>query len=338
MPRLPLQSRNRIEAVIRAGGKSVSQLARAGRCSRRTIYRIREKLGCTKNSLPRGRPRKLTPRDERRLVRLVTTISAEDAPAAANALESEGGPLVSSQTVRRALQRQGLHAFVKPKRHLLLPPHKKQRMKFAHRYKDWTVDDWSRVVWLDETKINRFGSDGRCWSYKRKDQARETNAVETVKYGGGRVMVWGCMTWNGLGHSCRILGNMDASLYVEILKDEFLGSLELHDLDEDDVVFQQDNDPKHKSLLAHEWFSVNWIDVLEWPAQSPDLNPIEHLWHYLKRQAHSYEAPAAGVEELWKRVEKEWENIPASVCQDLIATMPDRIRALIKARGGHTRY
>ena len=75
-----------------------------------------------------------------------------------------------------------------------------------------------------------------------------------------------------------------------------------------------------------------------WPAQSPDINPIEHLWSHLKRKLAEYEEPPSGMIELWERIEKEWNAIPASVCQNLIESMPRRVEAVLKAKGGYTKY
>ena len=82
----------------------------------------------------------------------------------------------------------------------------------------------------------------------------------------------------------------------------------------------------------------NNITLLDWPAQSPDLNPIEHLWTHLKRKLAEYEEPAKGITELWERVEREWEGIEKSVCQNLISSMPRRVAAVIKAKRGYTKY
>jgi hypothetical protein len=68
------------------------------------------------------------------------------------------------------------------------------------------------------------------------------------------------------------------------------------------------------------------------------MNPIEHLWNHVKRQLSAYENPPNGVYELWERIEKEWNEIKPEVCQNLIESMPRRIRALYKAKGGYTKY
>ncbi|KAG1360471.1 hypothetical protein G6F61_014374 [Rhizopus arrhizus] len=88
-------------------------------------------------------------------------------------------------------------------------------------HKDWTVDDWKRVVWSDETKINRFNSDGRTWTWIRSGESLKSHHVKmTVKHGGGNIMLWSAITYAGVGWMCKINGNMDKTLYKEISEDE----------------------------------------------------------------------------------------------------------------------
>ena len=94
----------------------------------------------------------------------------------------------------------------------------------------------------------------------------------------------------------------------------------------------------HTSKLAQRWFNDHGYTVMKWPAQSADINPIEHLWWHLKRRLAEYEVAPRGVEELWECCQVEWEKIPKEVCQNLIESMPRRVQAIIKAKGGYTKY
>jgi hypothetical protein len=159
-----------------------------------------------------------------------------------------------------------------------------------------------------------------------------------VKYGGGSLMVWGCMTAKGIGYLTKIEGNIDADLYCQILQDELVNTLSFYDLGLEDIIFQQDNDPKHTSKKAKKCLSDMGLMVLDWPAQSPDLNPIEHLWGHLKRCLSARATQPTGMLDLWERVQEEWEKISQEVVVKLIDSMPHRIEAVIKAKGGPTKY
>ena len=151
-------------------------------------------------------------------------------------------------------------------------------------------------------------------------------------------MVWGCFMWDGPGYAVKIDGRMDGDHYILVLKVDLTASLDFYGLTPTDIIFQQDNDPKHTCKKAKEWFQDHNYNVLLWPAQSPDLNPIEHLWDHLKRQLAGYPTQPSGILELWELVEKEWNDIPPQVCQKLIESMPRRVAAVLKAKGGYTKY
>ncbi|KAK3526009.1 hypothetical protein QTP70_012796 [Hemibagrus guttatus] len=101
-------------------------------------------------------------------------------------------------------------------------------------------------------------------------------------------------------------------------------------------VLQQDNDPKHTSKSTSEWLKKNKMKTLEWPSQSPDLNPIEMLWHDLKKVVHARKP--SNVAELQQFCKDEWAKIPPQRCNRLIASYGKRLIAVVAAKGGPTSY
>ncbi|KAK3534597.1 hypothetical protein QTP86_016749 [Hemibagrus guttatus] len=101
-------------------------------------------------------------------------------------------------------------------------------------------------------------------------------------------------------------------------------------------VLQQDNHPKHTSKSTSEWLKKNKMKTLEWPSQSPDLNPIEMLWHDLKKVVHARKP--SNVAELQHFCKDEWAKIPPQRCNRLSASYGKRLIAVVAAKGGPTSY
>jgi hypothetical protein len=287
-----------------------------------------------------GRPKALTEGDIRFANRLIVSGRADTAVQVAKTLHDVTNRPLSDQTVRNGLRKSGLKAAVKADGPFISKRHRKARYEWAIAHHHWTMDDWRRVVWSDETKINRFGSDGRKWVWKRAGEglnSRTTNPK--LKYGGGHIMAWGCMKHGaGTGFIVKIDGTMDGALYRTILDEDLVGSIAHWGKNISDLIFQQDGDSKHRSHLATNWFKDHGVRVLHWPPNSPDMNPIEHLWGHLKRKLADCDRAPKGINELWERAAVEWDAIPLEVVNNLIESMPRRVEALYKAKGGPTRY
>lgn len=148
-------------------------------------------------------------------------------------------------------------------------------------------------------------------------------------------MIWGCMSSKGIGKIVIIKGIMDKHAYKSILTKNLKSSATKMGI-RNDFVFQQDNDPKHTADNVKDYFINRNIKVMEWPSQSPDLNPIEHLWDHLKREIKKFDI--SSLRELEAKVIETWNNIQPEVCKNLVDTMEDRVQCVLRAKGGHIPY
>lgn len=343
MKKLPQDKKNSAITLLK-NGLSLRRVADKLKIGRGSVARIKKEAKLDLAKPKNGRPRILSALDEVYCVQEVTRKRVPDAVKVTKDLEKDLGIKCNPETVRRVLRRRGLGAIEKPKKTLLKSRHVKARLAWCRAHRDWTTDDWRRVVWSDETKINRFNSDGRQWTWIRPNENLQNHHCKlTVKHGGGNIMLWSAITYAGVGWICRISGNMDMTLYKEILEDDLEQTInhtcEKLGLRRDQVIFQQDNDPKHTSNLVKAYLKKQSYKVMEWPAQSPDLNPIENMWSLLKRRLNDFDSAPKGMEDLNERVTKVWyEQMKPEDCQKVIDSMPKRIEACIKAKGRWTKY
>ena len=248
----------------------------------------------------------------------------------------EAGTRVSLSTVKRVLHRHGLRGCRARKKPLLHKRHLQARLKFASDNIDKGNDFWNNVLWSDEVKIQLYGHNQQKYVWREVGEAfNPKNTIPTAKHGGGSIMLWGCFASSGTGELKKVDGIMKKEDYLQVLQDKLYTSVRKLNLSRR-WVFQHDNDPKHTAKIVLGWPKRKKVRVLNWPSQSPDLNPIENLWTELKRRVSARQP--TNLRDLHEFCQEEWSNIPPGFCQKLVNGYQKRLIAVKKAKGHATKY
>lgn len=207
------QVHNSIISLLDAGLSSRQIAAQLG-VGHTTVDKVRAATRQGIQKCRAGQPAKLSAADKRRLIRMVISGKADTATQLTQELRNTTPIKIRTETILNALKEAGPKALDSKKNPRLFPRHKRQRMDCAVRYQYWTVDDWKRVIWSDETKLNRLGSDECKWVWKEPGSAPTDQHVKgTLKYGGGSLMMGGHRTAQSVGYACWIDGRIGAALY-----------------------------------------------------------------------------------------------------------------------------
>ena len=339
MPRLRQNEREQAVGMLLAG-MAQTQIANHFNVSRMTIYRLMIRLRDTGNTSDRprsGRPRVTTLRQDRHIRfihlrnRFVTAVhTARLTPGRTNVR-------ISDQTVRNRLHQCGLRARRPLKGSTLKQRHRAARLQWGRTRLRWNRNTWQNILFSDESRFCLKFSDGRARVYRRRgERFSDACVLETDRFGGGSVMIWG-----GISHVERtdlkvIDGNLNAARYRdEIIAPIVLPFLRRHRFSH---VFQHDNARSHVARESMDFLNDNHIRTLPWPALSPDLKLIKHLWDELGRRVRNGLNPPETLDELRRALIQEWNNIPQTFIRKLIGSMRRRCQAVIHARGGHTHY
>ena len=148
-------------------------------------------------------------------------------------------------------------------------------------------------------------------------------------------MIWGCFSSKGTGEIQFILGRMNGSMYKEILEKNLQKSATSLGHGRN-FVLQRNNDPKRTIKLTKEWFENNGISTLNWPSQSPDLNPIENLCNNLKVKVHKRNPQ--NIKQLEELCMEEWGKVMLDQCGKLVANCRKSLEAVKQNRGYATEY
>lgn len=241
---------------------------------------------------------------------------------------------VSTRTIRRRLDEEGLFGRVALVSYPFTSEHIEQRLAFANAHENWDETKWDTVLFSDETYIV-LGGVGQVWVQRPEDTAFLAPYMAQRDPFPEKIGVWGCFSSQGVGAMRIIDDNMDSRVLTDTFN-RFMLSTARRMWPVGQWYLLQDNAPYHASRETQTWLHNHGIDCIDFPPYSPDLNPIENLWAYLKRRIE-LRCPS-NITELRQMLVEEWERIDRHYLICLAHSMIDRCRAVISCRGFKTKY
>lgn len=320
-------------------GRNQSQVSRNFGVNRSVICRLWQRYNSTGDPAEQhpGRGRSTTTRQDRYIQLTARRQPMLTAREIGLRLQNSSGVVVSPQTVRNRLHEYGLRA----RRPIRCPPirhgNRARRNEWCREHITWTQEQWDKILFCDESRFGFRPDTRRIRVYRRPGNIERLRCVQEVHpYSGSTVMVWAGIMKNRRTELVFVNGNMNAANYVEdVLRPyvrpfaQTLGS---------DFTLMHDNARSHTALRTSEYLAMENIRVLPWPAQSPDLNPIEHAWDMLQRRVLKELDGVTTTQQLMDLLKFHWEQLPQENINKLIDSMNNRCRQVLNNRGGHTLY
>jgi transposase len=251
--------------------------------------------------------------------------------------EVSGWSNISVRTIQKVCQKRlCLPSRCAAKKPLLTAKMVKKRISFCKKHRHWTEKDWEEVMFSDESTFRLINP--RAQKVRRSSQTsryKQRYTIKNVKHPAS-VMVWGCFSGQGGRGSLYFLPpktTMNSDRYIAMLEDKLIFWMNHHKAKH----FLQDGAPCHTSKKVMAFLKEKKISVMDWPGNSPDLNPIENLWSIIKGKLKKNENMTS-LPLLIKAIKVTWVTLPRSLMVKLAHSMPNRIKLCLENSGQMTKY
>jgi transposase len=310
------------------GTRSPKEIQQKTNISLRTIKYNLKKLretGSVEHKKGNGRPSKVTQSVSRAVgqnVRRNATISTRQL---ASKVQGTQDLSISHVAVWRHMKKKGYQSSLPLGTPMLTQRHIEMRKAWAEAH---LHDNWGRTIFTDETAFDLFRNKVRRW---HKSGAKPIRRLPKSRQ---KVMAWGGISRKGKTPFFCFTEIMDGPFYVNILQTQLLPAAQ--SMYGKNWRLQQDNDPKHTSRVAKDFIATNGIRAIDWPSNSPDLNPIENMWQIVKNNVEK--RMPKDISELTKFMVEEWEAIPDETVNNLVSSIKNRCELLLEKDGDRISY
>jgi transposase len=239
-------------------------------------------------------------------------------------------------TINDILNRSGFKIIKALRKTIIYPRNIIKRVEFCDQMANFGDAFWNNVIWSDETSVQQCPKGKELILRVHSTNKNTLDMINPQIHSGGfSVMFWGCFSKLGLGPLVAIEGTMNSEKYIEILSDYVLPEIQAAG---QHMVFMQDNAPCHKSRVVKQFMDEKNIETLDWPPQSPDLNPIENLWAIIKARRQKKFGMPRSRKDLIEQIFFIWDDIEPEIVSKLADSANKRIKECLKAKGKITKY
>ena len=338
---IPNARKNAIHDMSRIGIR-VKDIAKFYNMSRPTVSNIIRRITASNcRSIPKkqGRPLILDDRGTRLLRKCVMQNCFQSLHTILARFNHIYKYDMSICTIRRYIHKLGLNSFISRQKPFISKKNLRSRLNWAHDHKNWTDLQWKTVLFTDEScfSVRPMKNRLKVWKKKGQDLAMK-HIVPTFKSGYLSVSVWGGFSSKGRTPLVGTIGSFDSNTYRSIIDNHILPFMEEKHGGVSSFVLQEDNCGAHRALSIASYFKEKGVARMEWPAQSPDLNPIENVWGLMKQNLRSRTVHPSSPTDLFRILNDIWRNLPDSYFESLIESMPRRARLVHCSKGCSIKY
>ena len=321
-------------------GKNVSEIAKCTNKPWSTCKKILQKYWETESTNNRWnnvRQVKWTVRDSRTLARIIKKDPSVSTKAIFAEFLKENPKSFHRATLYKKLKELGYSRRALRKGVIIRNQNLIKRRKWAKSRPRWTAEDWLSHIFSDETSV-QIGGNKKIYVWRKVDEKDRPHLVpKKARSGVIKVMMWGCITSKGRVILLPVNGSITSETYCQVLQDGLLPVIDCYYPD-GNFIFVQDNAPCHSLSETRNWLDDRQIRMSQWPPQSPDINIIENIWRWVKMELRKHIKKIKSRQDLVDALQDIWRKLEDEKIQELYASFPKRIKAVIKSKGTMTKY